>query len=137
MMSAGKSTTEAAPSFRPAMSELESVRPARTIPVESAPASPMKILAGGKLKTKNPASPPKSAAARVASAGRPADAKRMARKKAAMADTPPERPSMLSIKLTAFTTATVQMIEATSARLSMGRAWKPTPKKERTQAPMI
>ncbi len=74
------------------------------------PASPMKTLAGWKLKTRKATHAPARAAAMIAGSARPREAARMAKVVAPSPVMPAARPSMPSLKLIMFTIATNQRI---------------------------
>ncbi len=80
-------------------------------PMTSDPASPMKILAGGKLKVKNPISVPTSTIAREPTNTWPLITAGISRIDAQIAAMPAAAPSMLSRKLNAFMIRTIQNAE--------------------------
>jgi len=84
-------------------------RMASTKPSTWLPMSPMKMLAGLKLKIKKPSAAPVIAAARLETSPCPSPADRMKKKAAAIPVRPAARPSMLSRKLRALVRATIQI----------------------------
>ncbi|OPZ63584.1 MAG: hypothetical protein BWY85_01624 [Firmicutes bacterium ADurb.Bin506] len=99
----GTSSTSVAGVFRAPMAE----SPATVRPRNSAPASPMKILAGLKLYRRNPVVEPMRAADRTSSLAWPLYHAANAMAAAPMAVTPPAKPSKPSMKLTTFMNATI------------------------------
>ncbi len=80
---------------------------ARTNPRNMLPVSPMKMVAGLKLKTRKPSTAPASAAMHSAISTSPRASARTRFVPAAKKATPPARPSSPSMRLTAFTTPTI------------------------------
>ena len=99
-------------------------------PTMSEPASPIKILAGGKLNNKNPNSVPTKTRARPPTRIWPLSAAATKRMELVIAAMPAEAPSMLSRKLKALMIRTIQAAERTVAMtlLSMKSSTRISPK---------
>ena len=83
-------------------------RPASVKPRNMLPLSPIKMPAGGKLKTRKPAKAPASARLTHSRAIFPASQKKYPKTRAAISAIPPASPSILSSRLSAFVIPTSQ-----------------------------
>ena len=86
----------------------------------SDPPSPMKIRAGGRLKTRKPPNDPANSPNWAAMNHWPFTIVAVIRIRAAIAPSPPERPSMLSRKFIALVTSTIQRTVTTMLARSPG-----------------
>ena len=89
------------------------VSSAKKKPTTSEPASPIKILAGGKLNTKNPDNVPMKTSARPPTKTWPLIAAAVNKMQLAITAIPADAPSILSRKLNALIIKTIQTAEST------------------------